>query len=150
MKVNEKMLGANELQNKVLSEGKKVTDTNKNVFSNRIKEMQNGYHEKKLAGLLERISEQGQKLSKNVDIRDLKQYKKLVSEFLYETTSNSLKFNKQSLLDRRGRHKVYAVVKKVNKKLEELTEEVLKEEKDNINILGKIDDIKGLLLDIIL
>jgi uncharacterized protein YaaR (DUF327 family) len=150
MKVNEKMLGLNELKKQVSVEEIKVQGINKNIFSDRIKELQNENHEKKLVALLQKINVQGEKLSSNVDIKELKKYKKLVTEFLYETTSNSQKFNKQSFLDRRGRHKVYATVQKVNQELDELTKEVLKDEKDNINILGRIDDIKGLLLDIIL
>jgi len=61
--------------------------------------------------------------------------------------NNSLKFSKQSHFDRRGRHKIYALVKKVNAKVEELSRELLKEEKDNIKILENIGNIKGMLLD---
>jgi uncharacterized protein YaaR (DUF327 family) len=32
--------------------------------------------------------------------------------------------------------------------LDELASELLKEEKDNLAILGKIDDIRGMLMDI--
>jgi uncharacterized protein YaaR (DUF327 family) len=53
-------------------------------------------------------------------------------------------------MDRRGRHRIYTTVKKVNAKLEELTEEILKQEKDNLKIIGRIEDIRGLILDIIL
>jgi uncharacterized protein YaaR (DUF327 family) len=53
-------------------------------------------------------------------------------------------------LDRRGRHKVFAVIKKVNEELDDLTREVLTDEKDRIKILKKLDDIKGLILDLFL
>ena len=39
-------------------------------------------------------------------------------------------------------------VEKVNQTLDELAAELLKEEKDHITILSKIDEIRGLLLDI--
>ena len=38
--------------------------------------------------------------------------------------------------------------KKINQTLDELAEELLNEEKDHISILSKIDEIKGLILDI--
>ena len=53
-------------------------------------------------------------------------------------------------MDRRGRHRLYATVKKVNEKLEELTKEVLSSERDHLKILGRIEDIRGLILDIVL
>jgi len=93
------------------------------------------------------IEKQGENLAKNMDIKELKNYKKLVSEFMNEVVNNSLKFSKQSSFDRRGRHKVYALVRKVNARLEELSREFLKEEKDNIKILESIGIIKGMLFD---
>ena len=96
------------------------------------------------------IAEQGEKLADRVDIRELRVYKKLISDFMDEAVGNSRKFSKQSFLDRRGRHKVYAVIKKVNEELDELTREVLRDEKDRLTILKKLDDIKGLILDILM
>ena len=96
------------------------------------------------------ISRQGEKLGEKIDIRELRLYKKMISDFMDEAVGNSRKFSKQSFLDRRGRHKVYAVIQKVNEELDELTEEVLREEKDRIKILKKLDEIKGLILDIVM
>lgn len=102
----------------------------------------------KINSLLDKIDAQADKLSKSMDVGDLLEYKKLVSEFLRESVDSMVKFSKNSFLDRRGRHRIYAIVKRVNKELEELTAEVLAKEKNNINILKKIDDIRGLILDI--
>ena len=96
------------------------------------------------------IAAQGEKLADKVDIRELRVYKKMVSDFMDEAVGNSRKFSKQSFLDRRGRHKVYAVIKKVNEELDDLTREVLQGEKDRLKILKKLDDIKGLILDIVM
>lgn len=101
----------------------------------------------RLNRLMSDIEKQGDNLGKSMDIRDLKNYKKLITEFLDEVVNNSLKFSKQSHFDRRGRHKVYAFVRKVNAEVEELSREFLKEEKDNIKILDSIGSIKGMLLD---
>jgi uncharacterized protein YaaR (DUF327 family) len=96
------------------------------------------------------ISAQGEKLADKVDIRELRAYKKMIADFMDEAVGNSRKFSKQSFLDRRGRHKVYAVIKKVNGELDELTKEVLAGEKDRIKILKKLDEIRGLILDILM
>jgi len=101
----------------------------------------------RLNRLMSDIEKQGEQLGKSMDIKELKNYKKLISEFINEAVNNSLKFSKQSSFDRRGRHKVYALVRKVNAKLDELSREFLKEEKDNIKILESIGSIKGMLFD---
>ena len=40
------------------------------------------------------------------------------------------------------------IVKQVNQALDELAEELMNEEQDHLAILSKIDEIRGLLLDI--
>ena len=70
-------------------------------------------------------------------------------EFMNEVVSRSHKFSRENFLDRRGRHRVYGIVRLVNEKLDQLAEELIKDEKDHLLILGKIDEIRGLLLDII-
>ena len=65
-----------------------------------------------------------------------------------EVTANSHEFSRENFLDRRGRHRVYGIVKEVDKSLDDLAQELLKDEKDNLAILGKIDDIRGMLMDI--
>ena len=66
-----------------------------------------------------------------------------------EVVNRSHKFSRENFLDRKGRHRVYGIVKLVDNKLDELAQELIKDEKDHIAILGKIDEIRGLLLDIL-
>lgn len=41
------------------------------------------------------------------------------------------------------------MIKRVNAALDELAQELMKDEKDHLLILDKIDEIRGLLLDIL-
>ena len=99
--------------------------------------------QEKLRGMMEDITEQGNKIAKHMDIKDMKKYRELVKGFMNEVTSRSHHF-----LDRRGRHRVYGIVKLVDKNLDDLASELMKDEKDHLAIVGKVDDIRGLLLDI--
>jgi len=112
------------------------------------KRAEGGYREK-LKNLLERIDMQSKKLSERMDIGELKRYRSLVKEFLDLSIKNSTKFHKEHTLDSRGRHRIFAIVKKVDAELENLTHEVLKQQKENLNVLAKLDDIRGMLLDLI-
>lgn len=113
-----------------------------------VSHIENGELKEKLSNLMRDIEEQGAKLAKHMDIRDMKRYRALVKEFMNEVTANSHEFSRENFLDRRGRHRVYGIVKEVDKSLDDLAQELLRDEKDNLAILNKIDDIRGMLLDI--
>jgi hypothetical protein len=83
-----------------------------------------------------------------MDIKDMRKYRASIKEFMNEVVSNSYEFSRENFLDRRGRHRVYGIIKQVDKTLDELADELMKEEKDHVEILSKVDDIRGLLLDI--
>ena len=91
---------------------------------------------------------QGNKIAKRMDVRDMKRYRSMIKEFMNEIVSRSHSFSRENFLDRRGRHRVYGIIRLVDETLDELAKELVKDEKDHIAILGKIGEIRGLLLDI--
>jgi len=103
----------------------------------------------RLHSLIGDITDMGKKLTRHMDISDLKDYRKMVTDFINEVVTNSHEFSRENFLDRRGRHRVYGIVRMVNKDLDELAQELLKTEKDHLAILEKVNEIQGLLLDIL-
>lgn len=116
-------------------------------FDVRLKQLKGTNVTEKLTNLLSDIDQQADKFNDKLYLGDLLQYKKLVQNFMDVAVRNTYQFSKDSFLDRRGRHRVFSIVKEVNSELESLTKEFLKNEKDNIRILKKVDDIRGLLVD---
>ena len=104
--------------------------------------------QEKLTGLMAEITAQGEKISKKKDIRDMKKYRGLIKDSMNEIVNRSHSFSRENFLDRKGRHRVYGIVRLVDQTLDELAQELVKEEKDALSILGRIDEIRGLLLDI--
>ena len=102
----------------------------------------------RLTTLMEEITMQGDKLAKKRDIRDMKKYRGLIKDFMNEIVNRSHQFSRENFLDRRGRHRVYGIIRMVDQTLDELAQELVKDEKDNLAILAKIGEIRGLLLDI--
>ena len=98
--------------------------------------------------LLNDITAQGNRIAEHMDIRDMKKYRGLIKDFLNEVVYRSHKFSRENFLDRRGRHRVYGIIKLIDESLDELASELLADEKNHISILEKIGEIKGLLLDI--
>ena len=99
--------------------------------------------------LMEDIVEQGNRIAQHMDIHDMKRYRGLIKGFLNEVVYRSHKFSRENFLDRRGRHRVYGIIKLIDSNLDELASELVADEKDHISILGMIGEIKGLLLDIL-
>ncbi len=128
----------------------KTAEADESEFARSIAGAEKRLYQKTLNEMVEEILAQGRKLAQKADIRELRAYRKLVSGFLDKAVEGSHRFTREDRLDRRGRHKVYAVIKKVDRELELLTEEVMEKEKDNIKILERLDIIKGLILDIAL
>lgn len=122
-----------------------VDDSFKFTLSSHIEEAE---LQARLNALMEEITMQGEKLAKRKDIRDMKRYRGLIKEFMNEVVSRSHSFSRENFLDRRGRHRVYGIIRLVDETLDELAQELVKEESDNITILNKIGEIRGLLLDI--
>ena len=104
--------------------------------------------QERLNVLFQDITMQGKKISKHTDVADMKRYRALIKEFLNEVVNRSHKFSRENFLDRKGRHRVYGIIRLIDENLDELAAELMKEEKDNLAILQKVDEIRGLLLDI--
>lgn len=139
----------NQLQQLTQMEAPKHKESSNEDFKfTLVKNIEESQLQEKLTSLMKSIEEQGSRIAKHMDIKDMKKYRSTIKEFMNEIVSRSHEFARENFLDRRGRHRVYGIVRQVDKTLDELATELLKEEKDNLAILGKIDDIRGLLLDI--
>ena len=94
------------------------------------------------------ITAQGNRIAEHMDIRDMKRYRGLIKDFLNEVVYRSHKFSRENFLDRRGRHRVYGIIRLIDSNLDELASELVEDEKDHLSILARIGEIRGLLLDI--
>ncbi len=104
--------------------------------------------QQQIEAMLKDITKQGELIARHMDIRDMKKYRGQIKEFLNEIVNRSHKFSRENFLDRKGRHRVYGIIRLVDSNLDELAQELCEEEKDHIKILSKIGEITGLLLDI--
>lgn len=103
----------------------------------------------RLTSMMEAITMQGDKLARKRDIKDMKRYRGLIKEFMNEIVNRSHEFSRENFLDKRGRHRVYGIIRLVDENLDQLAQELMKDEQDHLVILSKIGEIRGLLLDIL-
>ncbi|OKL36355.1 YaaR family protein [Domibacillus mangrovi] len=102
----------------------------------------------KMNGMMKDIETQGEKLAEHRTIDDLRKYKKMVKEFMEEAVNSGLQLEEQRGFNRRGRTKVYKIVKEVDSRLTQLANDVINKEKSQLDILSKVGEIRGLLINI--
>ena len=120
------------------------------VFRRTLTDLSKEVHEARLIEMKTAIDEQGKRLADRVDVKEFEKYRRLIRDFLDEIVSNGYTFCKEDAYASRGKHRYIATVRIVDEKLDELGKEFMKEQADKIEILHRIDDIRGLLLDLMM
>ena len=103
-----------------------------------------------LKTMMNEITMQGEKIKKRKNIQDMQKYRGLIKGFLNEVLNRSHQFERENFLDRRGRHRVYGIIRLVDENLDKLAAELVKDEQDNITIMNTIGEIRGLLIDLLM
>ena len=119
-------------------------------FHHQMNDFAAGEYERYLGELRDDIEQQGRRLVNRMDLGELDQYRRMIARLLNETASNAYRYVKLERFGTRGERRIYGVIKKVNEKLEELTQRLLTEQQDQLALLRMTDDIRGILVDLIL
>lgn len=97
---------------------------------------------------LDEIDKKGQALIENRTVETLLEYKSMIREFVEETVQKGFEIRERRGFSRTGRNKVLRTVAEIDSKLTELTNLILKREHKEINILKKVGEIQGLLVNL--
>lgn len=117
-------------------------------FKEKLDEINQQEIKERLDKLFNIIDEQGEKLKRSLDKKDLMEYKRRVKEFL-RTLHREFARAKQSFSwDSRGNMRTYTIVEKIDGNLEILQQLFLEEQADALEVLKRVDEIRGLLLDL--
>ena len=91
------------------------------------------------------IKKKGNKLILSKSYIDVKNYKSTIKNYLKAVVDYTYILNKNIGF---WENQYYSTVETINEQLESLTNELLSEEKENLDISSTIDTIQGLLIDI--
>ena len=130
-------------------DNREAVQDNNVLFRKTLTSLTDDAHVQKLRTMMENIDEQADKLVKRADIGEFTKYRRMIRDFLDDIVSNGYEFSKENKYGARGRNRFFATVKTIDEKLDEMAKEVLEEQSDSIKLLDSIDDIRGLLLDIL-
>lgn len=123
------------------------TDTGKD-FRDALDQQDQSHRQADLDALLKRLDELGQSLAKYFSVYDLKSYKDTLRDFLRDTYGQAYGIRAETVLSKRGKTKVFRIIERIDRELEELSALVLSKHKDQVKTLAKLDQIRGLLVDL--
>ncbi|ATO26878.1 YaaR family protein [Bacillus atrophaeus] len=101
-----------------------------------------------LTRLLSDIEAFGKRLTKSRNFKDLARFKGLVKRFVKEAVDNGLSHETARSFDLYGNSRKLGIVKEIDEKLIQLTEEMMNQEQPAIDLLERIGEIKGLLINL--
>ncbi|MCY8922887.1 YaaR family protein [Bacillus atrophaeus] len=101
-----------------------------------------------LTKLLSDIEAFGKRLTKSRNFKDLARFKGLVKRFVKEAVDNGLSHETARSFDLYGNSRKLGIVKEIDEKLIQLTEEMMNQEQPAIDLLERIGEIKGLLINL--
>ncbi|GGD99371.1 YaaR family protein [Paenibacillus nasutitermitis] len=97
---------------------------------------------------LQDIHNQGERLSRSMTVRELQLYRRMIKKFLEDTVKRGVGMKETKGFDRRGRIKRYKLLDEVDSALLSMGEELLDTEEGRLELLQKIGDIRGILINL--
>lgn len=127
----------------VRREGKAIT--NRQDFSKNFNFAREQKSEEDLKKMLKSIKSKGSRLVISKCYADVRAYKREIKEYLESVLSFMYSIKKDISF---WQTQYFVTVETIDAKLEELTQMLLSEEKENLDVASTIDEISGLIVDI--
>lgn len=119
-----------------------------NKFGNMVVAQGQKMQTDQITKLLGDISTAGDRIARSKNLRDLAKFKMLIKRFLKETVSSGMELKQSHTWNRFGEGRRLKIVETIDDMLVELTEDMLNAEKSSVDLLAKIGEIKGLLINL--
>jgi uncharacterized protein len=126
----------------------KVAQTSSNEFKGLVIKQGNKLQLEQLNTLLVNIEDVGRRLAKSRNFSDLSKYKLLIKRFINEAVEYGMNMKQSRSWDHYGNSRSLKIIEQVDHSLIELAEEIVNKESSMIDVLAKIGEIKGLLINL--
>lgn len=144
MKINQDMrIGIDKIRKDNIPNGNQSVK-----FGQMITKQEHRMQTETMTRLLGDISTAGDRLARSRNLRDMAKFKMLIRKFLNEAVDFGMGLKQSHTWNRFGEGRKLKLVETIDEKLVELAEEILSQEKSSIDLLDKIGEIKGLLINL--
>ncbi len=102
-----------------------------------------------LEGLLDQVHEIGEKVKENPTIANIQEYKKAVRGFLAYVVKHALALEQRESGANILKRKRFTLISIIDQRLERFAAEILAGQREQLEVLRRIDEINGLLIDLL-
>ncbi len=107
------------------------------------------FSQAELEELLDGVHEVGDKLKQNPSVDLVQAYKKAVRDFVHYVVERSYAVEQKTSGRNVLKRNIYFRVSVIDDSLERLGAEILRNQRDNLEILRRVDEINGMLVDLL-
>ena len=119
-------------------------------LNERIQRVQDEKLRTELAGLIAGVDEKARRLVSTRGKKDFEEYKNSVKQFMEKAISGSYRLEEKHGQRQDGKFVVFLMMKKVDEALENLAQLIVAGQQDPLRIVSRLDEIRGLLMDLYL
>ncbi len=101
-----------------------------------------------LENMMAELDNAGERLVRSRTFKDLAKYKTMVKKFMKETVDFGMNLKQSHSWNQYGEGRKLKLVETIDQHLVDLTDEFLKKDMSSIDLLGKVGEIKGLLINL--
>lgn len=117
-------------------------------FQQQMDQQERDEYQHQIQLLFEEIGETAPSLLKKRDMMAFETYRQRISTLMDEILHHAYLFQPERVRDGYGRQRVFATITIVDQKMEKLGEELFAENSEQLDLLSRVDEIRGLIMDL--
>jgi uncharacterized protein len=126
----------------------KTISTKSSSFTSLVETQRQKLQYNQLENMMGELDNAGERLVRSRTFKDLAKYKTMVKKFMKETVDFGMNLKQSHSWNQYGEGRKLKLVETIDQHLVDLTDEFLKKDKSSIDLLGKVGEIKGLLINL--
>lgn len=107
------------------------------------------YSDSQIGELLDAVHDAGDRLKENLGVTQVQAYKKAVRNFVHHVVEHAWTVEKKTSGGNILKRKEFYRLAVIDESLERLAAEILRNQRDRLEILRRIDEINGMLVDLL-
>lgn len=118
------------------------------TFQQEMNDRQRQGYRQRIVDLFDEIRESAPRMLERRDLSVFEEYRAQIAELMEEILHHAYLFEPVNIRDGSGRRRIFSTVTVVDQKLKELGDQMLAENSRQLDLLGRVDEIRGLILDL--
>jgi Uncharacterized protein conserved in bacteria len=118
------------------------------AFQQQMDEQERGEYRERVEILFEELHGSARNLLRQGDLTEFETYRNKISELMDEILHHAYLFQPERVRDGFGRQRIFATIQVVDEKMERLGKDLLSENREQLDFLSRIDEVRGLIMDL--